>query len=75
MFLVAMVLLSFSEYQRLQTDVDRLRKDQARAEGHKLGLEDHVKHLQMELQSELYSGIEEKHMDMVIKLKVRGKTL
>lgn len=65
----------FSEYQRLQADVDRLRKEQARAEGHKLGVEDQVRHLQKELQSEMYSGLEDRYMDMVIKLKVRKPPL
>ena len=62
-----------SEYQRLQADVDRLRKECARAEGHKLGQEDQVRHLQKELQSDLYSKTEERHIEMVIKLKVRGE--
>lgn len=61
-----------SEYQRLQADVERLRKEQARTEGHKLGQEDQVRLLQKELQSELYSTTEERYMDMVIKLKVGG---
>ena len=63
------------EYQRLQTDVDRLRKDHARAEGHKQGQEDQVRHLQRELQSELYATTEERYTNMVIDLKVRGRTL
>ena len=61
------------EFQRLQADVGRLRKDHARAEGHKQGQEDQVKHLQRELQSELYATTEERYTSMVIDLKVRRR--
>ena len=59
-----------SEYQRLRVDVERLRKDHARAEGHKLGQEDQVRHLKRELQSDLYATTEKRYMEMFIKLKV-----
>ena len=62
---------SCREFQRLQADVDRLRKEHARAEGQRLGQEDQVRHLRRELQSDLYCNTEQRHMDMLIKLKVR----
>ena len=68
-------VLSASEMQQLQTDVDRLRIEKTRVEGHKQGQEDHVRHFQRDLQSELYAGIGDRYRDMQIQLKVRGHDL
>ncbi len=71
---VAMVPFApcLSEFQRLKNDISRLHKEQALAEGREIGQKDQVSHLQRELESELYAGVEDRYMDMLIKLKVGG---
>ena len=73
-YVCAGVLLA-SEKQQLQTDVDRLRIEKTHVEGHKQGQEDHVRHFQRDLQSELYAGIEDRYRDKQIQVKVRGHDL
>ena len=58
------------EFSRLQRQADHLRKEQARREGQKQGQEDQARHLKRELESDLYSGTEARHKDMLAKLKV-----
>ncbi len=66
------VRVCVSEMHQLQTDVDRLRIEKTRIEGHKQSQEDQARIYQRELQSELYAGIGDRFRDMQIKLKVRG---
>ena len=39
-------------------------------EGHKQGQDDQVRHLQRELQSDMYKDTDTRHKDMLIKLRV-----
>ena len=39
-------------------------------EGHKLGQDDQVRHLQRDLQSDMYRDTDARHKDMLIKLRV-----
>ena len=43
---------------------------QARVEGHKQGQDDQVRHLQRELQSDMYKDTDARHKDMLITLRV-----
>ena len=43
---------------------------QARVEGHKLGREDQVRHMQRELQEDIYKEADSRHRDMLIRLRV-----
>eukprot|EP00731_Ephydatia_muelleri_P020296 Em0013g23a len=58
-----------SEYHRLQEDTDRLRKEEARQEGHRVGQEDQLRHWQKELQSDMYRDVGTKHYNMLVVLK------
>lgn len=52
----------------INTSASRLQ--QARAEGHKLGQEDQVRHTQRELQADIYKEADSRHRDMLITLRV-----
>eukprot|EP00731_Ephydatia_muelleri_P020288 Em0013g15a len=58
-----------SEYHRLQEDTDRLRKEEARQEGHRVGQEDQLRHWQKELQSDMYRDVGTRHYNMLVVLK------
>ena len=72
-FSIILHLLLSREFSQLQRQADHLRKEQARREGQKQGQEDQARHIQRELQSDLYSGTEARHKDMLAKLKVINK--
>ena len=59
-----------SEYHRLQEETDRLRKEEARQEGHRVGQEDQLRHWQKELQTDMYRDVGTRHYNMLVVFKV-----